>query len=86
MIHLTKYGEGQIGKLDCDYWILNLVGLNKALLYKGGNLLFGETSNMESLSEDDLELYDQMHEVISILNDDEVSHGKWTDSSGWRQY
>ena len=25
------------------------------------------TSNMESLSEDDLELYDQMHEVISIL-------------------
>lgn len=29
------------------------------------------TSNMESLSEDDLELYDQMHEVISILNDDE---------------
>ena len=29
------------------------------------------TSNMESLSEDDIELYDQMHEVISILNDDE---------------
>ena len=26
---------------------------------------------MESLSEDDIELYDQMHEVISILNDDE---------------
>lgn len=29
------------------------------------------TSNMESLSEDDIELYDQMHVVISILNDDE---------------
>ena len=29
------------------------------------------TSNMESLSEDDIELYDQMHEVIFILNDDE---------------
>ena len=29
------------------------------------------TSNMESLTEEDKELYDQMHEVISILNDDE---------------
>ncbi|MBQ8680454.1 MAG: hypothetical protein IJ530_11935 [Treponema sp.] len=29
------------------------------------------TSNMESLSEEDKELYDQMHEVISILNEDE---------------
>ena len=29
------------------------------------------TSNMESLTEEDKELYEQMHDVISILNDDE---------------
>ena len=29
------------------------------------------TSTMESLTEEDKELYEQMHDVISILNDDE---------------
>ena len=47
ILNLAKNGEGKVGKLDCYDGILYLVGLNKALLDKGGNLLFGESSNMQ---------------------------------------